>query len=299
MTGAELYRRVRRLRVNVLRRVRTRLAGSYASAFRGPGIEFEDFAAYEPGDDVRHIAWQVTARRGRPHVKRYREERELRLLIAMDVSASMDAAARGPTARERACEVAAALALSAAGSGDRVGGLMFADRMLRAIPARRGEKHALNVLRQALGTESPGPVTDLRPLLRQLCNLRGHAVVVLLSDFLCDPPPWTPELHGPLGACGDKHDVIAVRLLTTPLEAPPGGAAVRVVDPESGKVGWLDLSGPSAAGAWASAWREQRSRAARAFRAAGVPLLELLPEDDQLTCLNRFLKATRTGRRAR
>jgi len=183
----ELYEQAKRLKVRVLRDVMTRFAGAYASAFRGSGLEFAEVRHYEPGDDVRRMDWQVTARRLEPYVRRYVEERELRVLIAVDASGSMGSLAAGSARKETACKVVAALALSAAANGDRVGGLLFADRVAAVIPPRRGQRHALGVVRQAM-SEQTAAVTDLRPALSHIRNLRGHAVVFLVTDFLVEPP---------------------------------------------------------------------------------------------------------------
>lgn len=283
----ELYRQVRDLRLSVLRRVRTGLTGCYASAFRGPGIEFDEFRPYQPGDDVRHIDWHVTARRPEPHVKRYHEERELRVLLALDVSASMGASSAGA----RALELTAALALSAANNGDRVGGLLFAEGVADTVPPRRGEKHALNFLRRALDEPGGGSSTDLRPVLRNLRNLRAHAVVVLLSDFLTDPAPWEPCVRTLLAACAEKHDMIALRMVA---EAP-AAAGARVVfegiDAESGRGLRIDLD-PGEANPWARELTTHRHRTLGVLRASGLRALEIEPADDQVSRLRRFLART-------
>lgn len=281
----ELYRDVRRLRLSVLRQVRTRLAGAYASAFRGVGMEFEEFAVYQPGDDVRHIDWQVTARRRQPHVKRFREERQLRVVLALDVSRSMD----GGGNRRRALRVTAALALSAASSGDRVGGMLFSDRVLATVPPRSGEKHALNFLRRALDAPDSAVRTDLRPVLRHVRNLRGHAVVVLLSDFLCEPDPWDPAMRTLLSACARKHDLLAVRFTGPPPEALPVGVIVRAAEAESGRR--LRLN---AFGAGATAWKDALERhvgfTRRALLNCGARVLELAPGEKQVARLMEFLE---------
>lgn len=289
----ELYRLVRRLRVRVWRDVTTELAGTYASAFRGPGLEFHGLRRYEPGDEVRHIDWQVTARRREPYVRRYVEERELRVLIALDVSRSMDEGVPGATKRDRACAVAAAVALSAARNGDCVGGLLFGDQVLALIPPRRGEKHALSVLHRALAARATGGLTDLRPALRQVRNLRGHAVVFLLSDFITAPDPWDEEVRRLLAACARKHDVRAMRLAPADL---PSGAIVEASESESARPIRLDMLGRAGAGA-RDALRAHGRLTAQALTACGVAVAEFGPTDSYLARLKELLEGPRSLRR--
>jgi len=283
----ELVRRVRRLRLKALRPVRTRLAGAYASAFRGPGIEFSEFQPYEPGREVRHIDWQVTARHGTPYVRRYVEERRLQLVLLFDVSRSMDCVAGGEGPRERAALVAAALGLCAARNGDSVGAILFADGPTTVIPPRGGESHALHVLGEILGTRPPGGVTDLRRPLERLLNLRGHALVVLLSDFLLSPPLWSPQVRRPLAACARKHTLAAVHLMLPSAETLPAGVVLEAREAETGNDSSVDLYEK---GHLQAPRRRHRRRVARALTRAGVRSLALGPADDPLLGLAELLR---------
>jgi uncharacterized protein (DUF58 family) len=287
--AGEAYARARKLRLRVLRRVRTRLAGAYASAFRGPGIEFAEFMRYQPGDDVRHIDWQVTARRREAYVRRHVEERELRLLLAMDVSRSMGPASRRDSPRWAACEVAASLALAAALNADRAGGIFFASDVLSTVRPARGERHALSLVRECITAGGGTELTDLRPLLSQLLNLRGHSLVVLLSDLATTPPVWAGEVRGALAGCARKHDLAVVWTRPASPTADLGGVVVETVDPESGRPARLDM--------FAAAGRRRREHMASeqrrthdALRGCSVPTLELLPGEDGLLKLLRLLR---------
>jgi len=289
-----LCRRVRRLRLRVLRKVTAGFGGSYASAFRGPGMEFAELRHYQPGDDVRRIDWQVTARRREPYVRRYVEERELRVLIAMDVSASMGRPGEGSRKREAACQAAAALALSAARSGDRVGGLLFGSTLVSTMPLRRGERHALDVVRMTLSEGDAGARTDLRPALSRLRNLHGRAVVFLLTDFLTEPPAWDAGVRRLLAACGRKHDLLAICLRDPAAGALPEDALLEVRDAESARRLVLDTFGTR--GKSAGSFQEAHARrTAQTLSACGIPFVNLAPEDD---CVGRLLELFRArGRR--
>ncbi len=292
---ADLVRRARKLRLSVLRQVRTHLAGSYASAFRGPGIEFQSVRPYQPGDDVRRIDWRVTARRPTAYVRRYQQERELRLLLALDASDSMCAGPRPARPAQRALLATAALGLAAAQNGDRVGALLFGEDVVAAIPARSGERHVLSILRRALEAPGGGSSTDLRPVLSQLRNCRGHVVAVLLSDFLTDPPPWAPDVRRILAAVARKHRLLAVHLPA--LARLPAGVILDGVDPESGRAVRVDASAGLKAPA-ADALRLHRGRTRDTLLQCGVPCVEIAGGTDPIPPLHRLLAQRRGARRA-
>lgn len=292
----DLYRRVRRLRIRVIRDVTTRMGGSYASAFRGPGMEFAELRHYQAGDDVRRMDWQVTARRREPYVRRYVEERELRVLIAMDVSASMGRSAVGSEPRATACEVAGTLALSAAWNGDRVGGLLFGAKVASIIAPRRGERHAMDVVRLAMSTEAGGNRTDLRPALDCVRNLHGHAIVFLFSDFITDPPPWDGEVRRLLAACARKHDLLAIRMQSQEARGLPTEIIVEGAETESGRMIWVDMFGRAGEGANASLARHGLLTA-RTLRGCAVSTVEVSPGEPYLDRLVRLFAQRRAGRR--
>ena len=299
----DLCRKVRSLRLRALRPVRTHLAGAYASVFRGPGIAFEELRHYEPGNDVRAIDWHVTARFGRPFVKRFVEERELCVLIVMDVSASMDFGSGPRTKREAACEAVAALALTAALRGDRVGGVFFGGKAVLTVKPRRGERHALRVLREALYRRGSLPATDVREPLRMLSNVRGrghgraHGTVFLLSDMLFDPPLWDPEVKGMLCRVARLHDLVAISV-RDPGELRPGsGAVVECSDAESGQRTLLDLS-KDRENAVRTAAAGHVCRIGSVLAAVGASRIRLDPQGDCILLLQRFFRGqnARQGR---
>ncbi len=229
MIPEELLREVRRIELTTRELVRDLVAGDYASAFRGRGLEFAEVREYLPGDDVRSIDWNVTARLGTPFVKRFQEERQLSLLLLVDVSASGGFGSAQRTKRQLAAEVAAVLALAATRHRDRVGAAFYSDRVEWYSPPKSGRSQALQVVTQVLAYEPEDRGTDLLSALDFLDPLlRRRALVAVLSDFL-DPSQWPA-----LDRLAWRHDVVAVQL-TDPRERelPPVGL-VTLWDPESG-----------------------------------------------------------------
>lgn len=222
-------REVRRLELTTRHLVRDLVAGEYTSAFRGRGVEFSDVREYQPGDDVRAIDWNVTARLGSAHVKRFHEERELAVFLVVDFSASGDFGTLQRTKRDLGLEVCAVLALAAARSNDRVGALFYTDRVEHFIPPGKGRRQALRVVNDLLSFTPRGRGTALGTALAYLEPiLRRRSVLFLVSDFLTGASD--PEL----ARLGVRHDVIAVQL-TDPRERelPPAGLFV-LRDPETG-----------------------------------------------------------------
>jgi uncharacterized protein (DUF58 family) len=237
MTPDEVMREVRRLEITTRHLVRDIVAGEYSSAFRGRGVEFSEVREYQPGDDVRTIDWNVTARLGAAYVKRYLEERELTVLFILDASASGNFGTRLRTKHALAVEVCAVLALAAARNSDRIGAVWSTDRVERFVPPRRGRRHALRVINDLLAFEPEGKRTDLAGALRFVEPvLRRHAVVFLVSDFLTSA--YLPELE----LLARRHDVIALQLFDRRERELPDLGLVSLYEPETGSWSWVDTS---------------------------------------------------------
>ena len=250
---------VRRLELATRRLVRDLVAGNYASAFRGRGVEFADVRAYEAGDDVRAMDWRVTARLGSPHVRVRREEREVALLLAVDVSASGDVGSRRRTKRELVAEVAAVLALAAARGNDRVGAAFLSDRLEQLVPLRKGRRHALRVVHELLALPAAPRGAALGPALAALDGaLRQRTVLVVLSDF------QDPGLHLPLARLARRHDLVAVQVGDALEGALPDAGLVTLRDPESGEELLVDTGDPALRAALAAARRRLDDRIGRA-----------------------------------
>jgi uncharacterized protein (DUF58 family) len=235
------------------------MAGGYLSVFRGSGIEFDEVREYVPGDPQRAVDWNVTARMGRPFVKKYKDERERTVVFLLDLSASMTGGFGIWSARQTAARVVACLALSAAGNGDKTALVAFGEGLVSHVPPRRGPGHALRIVRDCLALEprsgtSPGPALEFAARA-----LRRRSIVFLVSDFLCRG--W----ERPLTLCARRHDVIAVRVQVPEL-APPDAGLLRVRDPESGLETVVDWRSPRVRAAYegrVAAWRAETEQALR------------------------------------
>jgi uncharacterized protein (DUF58 family) len=229
MSPEDVTREVRRLEITTRHLVRDIMAGEYSSAFRGRGVEFAEVREYQPGDDVRTIDWNVTARLGSAYVKRYLEERELTVLFVADLSASSEFGSVRRTKRDLITEVGAVLALAAARSNDRVGAVFATDRVEHYVAPRKGRRQALRVISDLLAFQPARPGTDLRAALAYLePMIRRRAVVFLLSDLLGS------GYEPPLARLARRHDLIAIQT-TDPRERElPDVGLVTLWDPESG-----------------------------------------------------------------
>jgi len=270
VTPAELLREVRRIELTTRELVRDLVAGDYTSTFRGRGVEFAEVREYLPGDDVRTIDWNVTARMGTPYVKRFHEERQLTLLLLVDMSGSSAFGSTTRTKRELAAEVAAVLSLAATRHRDRVGALFYSDRIEWFAPPKSGRRQALSVVSQVLAFEPEGTGTDLLGTLDYLEPvLRQRAAVVLLSDFL-DRSQWPG-----LDRLAHRHDVMAMQL-TDPRERElPDVGLVTLLDPETGDWQVIDADRPGIRDRYRAARAEFDEAFALHCNRAGVDLLRL------------------------
>ena len=235
----ETLRKIRRIRLHTRLILESGIIGSYHAAFKGRGMEFAEVREYQPGDDVRSIDWNVTARLGAPHVKKYVEERDLTLLLLIDVSGSTRFGSRYIAKRDLAAEVSGVLAFSAVANKDRVGAVLFSDEIETFIPPARGEMHALRIVRDALVHKTRAPGTSLPLAIRFARNvLKRRSIVAIVSDF---------QDHGyekGLAALRRRHDVFALHLTDPRDRELPDVGLVRVQDPETGERVVADTSDP-------------------------------------------------------
>ncbi|MCX6846576.1 MAG: DUF58 domain-containing protein, partial [Verrucomicrobia bacterium] len=225
----EMLARVRRIELKARRLVRESFSGEYLSSFRGQGLDFDDFREYQHGDEVRFIDWNVTARMNQPFVRKFREERELSVVLAVDVSGSTIYGSESMSKREIAAEAAATIGFSALNNGDKVGLLIFAEEPILFIPPEKGTRHLLRMIREILVADPQNPATSIAAASDFLVRtLRRKSLVFLISDFIA------PELDRPLGKLSRKHETIALRI-TDPLESKlPRAGKVVLIDPETG-----------------------------------------------------------------
>ena len=287
----ELLRQVRRIEITTNRIVNALFAGRYESVFTGHGIEFEEVREYQPGDEVRAIDWNVTARTGRPYIKRFVEERELTVLFLVDLSRSMAFGSVRQLKQRIAAELCAVLAFSAIKNQDKVGLLLFTDRLERFVPPGKGPKHVLRVIRELLSCEPEGRGTNPRIALDYLGKVLHHkAVVFLVSDFFCD------DLAMPLAIANKRHDLIAVHLVDPREETLPAVGWLRLQDAESGEPVVLNSRRSTVRGGVAGWAAAHRAKVKALMATAGVDLVEVRADRPYLDPLLKFFRM-RSSRR--
>lgn len=278
-------REVRRIEITTRHLVRDIVAGEYSSAFRGRGVEFAEVREYQPGDDVRAIDWNVTARLGTAYVKRYLEERELTVGFVVDFSASKRFGSRLRTKGDLATEVCAVLALAAARNNDRVGTLFFTDRIERMIPPRRGRRHVLRIISELLSFEPAGTGTDLTSALEYLEPiLRRRSVLFIVSDFM------TTGYDAALSRLGRKHDVVAVQLVDPRERDLPDTGLVTLRDPESGSWRYVDTRSLGVRDRFRSRMAEFDLALERVIRERGADLVRLQTDQSYAEPLLAFFR---------
>ncbi len=290
MIPAEVLRQVRRVQIRARRAVQSLVGGEYHSAFKGSGLSFEDVREYQPGDDVRSIDWNVTARTGRPHLKRFVEERELTILLAVDLSASLRFGSTATTKRTVAAEMAALLAFAAIGNGDRVGLLAFTDRVERYVAPRRGSRQAVRLLRDVLYFEPAGRGTDIAEALRELVRIqRRRAVVFFISDFQGNGNETA------LRRAASLHDFIAIRI-ADPRELDwPSAGLVNVEDAETGQAMLVDSE--KMRSEYTTKANESRSAFERLLRSTGADLIDVRTNGGHFDAMIEFLRRRERRRR--
>jgi uncharacterized protein (DUF58 family) len=287
MFSTELMNKIRRIEIRTRRLVNESFSGDYHSVFKGRGMEFDEVRPYLPGDEVRTIDWNVTARMGQPFVKQYVEERELTVMLVVDASGSGDFASEGKFKRELAAELASVLSFSATTNKDKVGLLIFTDRVELYIPPRKGRRHVLRLIRELLAFAPEGHGTDIKLALDVVNQiLKRRSIVFLVSDFRDDPEQY----RQPLFMANRKHDLIAVDLYD-PLESEiPDVGILAVEDSESGELVWLDTSDRN--------WRDHFARRTgmfetakqRTLAGAGVDRVQIRTDQDYARALTAFFQ---------
>ena len=318
MIPREILKKIRQIELRTNRLVTETLAGQYHSVFKGQGMNFDEVREYQPGDDVRAIDWNVTARMNHPFIKKFVEERELTVMLVVDVSGSGLFGSREQSKRELAAEIASVLAFSAIRNNDKVGLLLFTDEVEHFIPPRKGRSHVLRVIREVLYFEPKRRGTDLAQALEFMGRVLPHkAIVVVISDFLDsagvasavpgrrsreDARPYTGPLSKPaqtaLRMANRRHDVVAVHIADRyELELPALGR-LTLEDAETGEI--LELNTNPAATRDAFALRQQRQNEdlARQFRSSGIDAIQLHTDESYSAALGRFFE-NREKRRLR
>jgi uncharacterized protein (DUF58 family) len=290
----ETLKRIKRIEIKTRRLVNEALVGAYHSTFKGRGMSFDTVRPYEPGDDVRAIDWNVTARAGDAFVKKYVEERELTVMLVLDSSASSFFGTVGRQKRDQAVELAAVLSLTAITNNDRVGLLIFSDQVEHYTPPRKGRNHVLRIIRDLLATRPTDRGTDLALALHTVNRLlKQRAIIFLVSDFLAASSDYATELL----VTSRRHDLIAV-VLSDPRERSwPDAGLVALRDSEAGGNGWIDTGSQR----WRSAFSERAARFQKmrddALAKARVDRIDIASDEDIVQARTRFFRTRAGGRR--
>lgn len=296
----DMLKKVRQIEIRTNRHVSDALAGAYHSLFKGRGMDFEEAREYEPGDEIRSIDWNVTARTGKAHVKKYREERELTMMIAVDLSASGQFGSGDLSKRELAAELASTLAFSAARNGDKVGLALFTEGVEHIIPPRKGRRHILRLIRDILAWEPRKTGTDIAAALGEINRmLKRRAIVVLISDFLQGPDGRLPDpdekLSDPVFKALDmanlRHDLVCFSVSDArELSMPRGLGTITLEDGETGEIVALDTNSPAVCAKYEEINSERMKKFKRALARSKIDLLETFTDRPYISTLRRFFE---------
>ena len=288
----EILKKIRRIELRTRRLVNTSFAGQYHSVFKGRGMNFEEVREYTPGDEIRSIDWNVTARMNAPYVKKFTEEREMTVMLVVDVSASGAFGSVELSKREVAAEVAAILAFSAINNNDKVGLLLFSDTVELFIPPKKGRQHTLRLIREMLYFEPKGRGTNLAEALDYLNKVTSRrAVVFVISDFIA--PDYTKQLT----VTARRHDMVAMPVVDPGEAALPDVGLVTFEDAETGEQIEINTSSRAARNSFAIAEEQRRKEVARLLGSRGVDMISLSTHEDYLVPLRSFFEK-RERRRA-
>ncbi|ELP30704.1 DUF58 domain-containing protein [Rhodopirellula baltica] len=283
MTPSEILRKIRRIQIRTSHRVDGMLAGTWHSAFKGRGIEFEEVRPYQVGDDVRTIDWNVTARQDAPFVKLFREERELAVMLMVDCSASLDFGTQSQTKRELVTELGATLAMSAIKNNDRVGLTLFSEDVEKSFPPRQGSRHVLRLIREMLTHPSSGSGTDVGAALEHLQRTaKRRTVVFLISDF------QSKDFEKSLRVASRKHDLIPVVVMDVREMEMPAVGLVPLRDNETGDIRWIDTSSRKHRERYAQMVQQREERRDALFRRYRMEPLHLRTGEDLGEPLRRY-----------
>jgi len=275
MIPKELAKQIRYIQMVTSRAVNASLAGEYSSVFKGRGMEFDEVREYQPGDEIRTIDWNVTARTGHPFVKRYVEERELTVLFAVDISASGSFGTTTKKKSEVAAELCALLAFSAIKNNDKVGMLLFAEGVELFIPPKKGVAHVLRIIREVLYYKPKGRGTDIAQALEFMARvMRRQGVIFLISDFLA------PDFGKPLGLMARKHDMIAISVNDRREIDLPALGLMELVDAETGDTVMVDTSDRKFQAQYKEGARRRQEELARMLAAKAVDHIPIILREE-------------------
>jgi len=283
MIPREILKKIRQIELRTNRLVTETLGGQYHSVFKGQGMNFEEVREYQPGDEVRTIDWNVTARMNHPFVKKFVEERELTLMLLVDVSASSLFGTVNASKKDIATEIAAVIAFSAVNNADKIGVIMYSDRIEKYIPPKKGKQHALYIVRELLTMQSKQKGTSLGKALKYFTNTtRQKSIAFILSDFI------DTGYQDSLRVAGNKHDVIGIKLYDKMDRNLPNLGLLRAEDPETGELKWVDTGSSLVRYEYEKEFFRITDYSNETFKKSGSDLLHVRTDEDYVKVLQRF-----------
>ena len=287
METSDILKRVRQIEIKTRGLSNNIFAGQYHSAFKGKGMSFSEVREYQYGDDVRDIDWNVTARYHKPYVKVFEEERELTVMLLIDVSNSLDFGTVKQMKKDMVTEIAAILAFSAIQNNDKIGVIFFSDRIEKFIPPKKGRKHILYIIRELLDFKPESKRTDIKMAVEYLTNvIKKRCVTFMLSDFIDDN-----DYRNALTIANRKHDIVAIQVYDRRLAELPDVGLMKVRDAETGHEQWIDTSSAKLRNAHHAWWKERQVRLAETFTKSNVDSVSVRTDQDYVkSLLNLFAK---------
>ena len=281
METSELIKKVRKIEIKTRGLSHNIFAGQYHSAFKGRGMSFSEVRDYQYGDDVRDIDWNVTARFNKPFVKVFEEERELTVMLLVDLSESLDFGTSTRTKREMLAEIAATIAFAAIQNNDKIGVIFFSDRVEKFIPPQKGRKHILYIIRELLNIEPESKKTDIKVPLEFLTNaLKKRCTAFMLSDFIC-----TGDYKNAMTIANRKHDLVAIQVYDRRLAELPNIGLIKIHDAESGEEVYLDTSSKKVREAQSVWWSKQSAMLKDTLQRSRVDYVSVRTDQDYVKAL--------------
>ncbi len=291
MEATELLKKVRKIEIKTRGLSRHIFAGQYHSAFKGKGMAFSEVREYQYGDDIRSIDWNVTARFNHPFVKVFEEERELNVMLLVDLSGSGNFGTQLRLKRELITELAAVLSFSAIQNNDKIGVIFFSDRVEKFIPPKKGKQHILRIIRELIEFQPLHPATSLSEPLRFLTNaIKKRSIVFILSDFMDLDKEGNPRFDEAIRIASRKHDVVALRVYDKREEELPPVGLIRVKDSETGNTVWVDSSDKQMRRNYRAWWDKFSNRLDECFSHTGIDSVNLRTDEDYVKPLTKLFR---------
>ncbi len=286
METSELLKKVRQIEIKTRGLSRNIFAGQYHSAFKGRGMAFSEVREYQYGDDIRDIDWNVTARYNKPYVKVFEEERELTVMLLVDVSASQDFGTHLSVKRDVVTEIAATLAFSAIQNNDKIGVIFFSDKIEKFIPPKKGKKHILYIIRELINFQAESPKTDMGMALKFLTNaIKKRCTTFMISDFID-----VKDYYNALTIANRKHDIVALQVYDSLETQLPSVGLMKILDAETGSEHWIDTSSRKVRQTYKDWWQKQQDRMQTSFNRSKVDSVLVRTDEDYVKALLALFK---------